>query len=209
MTDPGQFLIVEDDLGTIRALSRILGRYRGVVCARTVDEGRVTLGGDASVWTGLVVDVGLPDGSGLEIVRVARAHLPVVPVLVLTGRHDPPVINRSHQLRAEFCCKPASEDDVVAFARRAVALERIPNERLALVVDEFCRERDLTPREVEVVLAAQSNSRGELSERLGVSRNTLKSLVRSLLGKTRHESLASLTQDLLRAALEGGGRSSD
>ena len=203
MSGPGRFLVVEDDERTARTLQRLLERFREVDIAHTVQGARSSLGSE-SARTGLVVDVGLPDGSGLDVVRVARQRWPVLPVLVLTGCHDPPVINRSHQLRAEFVCKPARNDDVLAFARRAVALERVPEERLSALVAEISRQSHFTPRETEVVLVALSTDRSSLTAELGVSQNTLKSLVRSVLGKTGHDSLASLTKHLLRTALDGG-----
>lgn len=202
MTSTGSFLVVEDDPRTARTLQRLLARYREVEVAHTAQGARDALA-SGLVRTGLVVDVGLPDGSGLDVVRFARQQWPVLPVLVLTGCHDPPVINRSHQLRAEFVCKPARNDDVLAFARRAIAFERVPEERLSTLVAEVSRQSHFTPRETEVVLVALSTERSSLTAELGVSENTLKSLVRSVLGKTGHDSLASLTKQLLRSALDG------
>lgn len=204
MAESGSFLVVEDDPRTARTLTRLLARFRSVQVAHTVREARDALVLDAP-RTGLVVDVGLPDGSGLDVVRLARAKWPVLPVLVLTGCHDPPVINLSHQLRAEFVCKPARNEDVFSFARRAISFERVPEERLSLLVAEVSRQHGLTPRETEVVLAALSSERSNLTAVLGVSENTLKSLVRSVLGKSGHDSIASLTKQLLRGALDGTG----
>ena len=87
--------------------------------------------------------------------------------------------------------------------RRAIAFERVPDERLTSVVEELSRRNDLTIRETEVVVAALSNTRAQLTELLGVTENTLKSLVRSILGKTDHVSMDALTKSLLRVALQG------
>lgn len=207
MSAPGIFLVVEDEVATAHALVRLLRRHRQTEVAFSVQQAQRALG-VRSDWTGLVVDIGLPDGSGLGLVSQARDKQPLLPVLVLTGRHDPEVINRSYQLRAEFVCKPPAEEHILTFVRRAIAFERIPDERLMSVVEELSRVSDLTIRETEVVAAALSRSRGQLTELLGVTENTLKSLVRSILGKTNHASLDSLTKSLLRGALEGSGERS-
>jgi FixJ family two-component response regulator len=202
MNPSGLFLVVEDEVNTAHALVRLLKRHRAAEAAFNVHQARQAFM-KRSDWTGLVVDIGLPDGSGLEVISFARDRQPLLPVLVLTGRNDPEVINRSHQLRAEFVCKPPSDEDLLAFVRRAIAFERVPDERLTSVVEELSRRSDLTIRETEVVVAALSNTRAQLTELLGVTENTLKSLVRSILGKTDHVSMDALTKSLLRVALQG------
>ena len=198
-------MIVEDERKAAQALERFFRRYRAATVVGSVSEAKALLE-EARSWTGLVLDIGLPDGSGIEVADAARKRYPLVPMLVLTGRNDPRLINRSHELRAEFVCKPWSDADLAGFARRAIAFERVPKERLAWVIEELARQCALTPREIDLVAAAvaQDTTRQELREQLGVSENTLKSQVRHLLGKTGHDSLDALTKALLRDALTGG-----
>jgi FixJ family two-component response regulator len=198
------FLVVEDEPQAAESLVRLLERYRPTESALTVREAKDRLGAKAA-WTGVVADLGLPDGSGLEVVRCVRQRFPLLPVLVLTGLHDPMSINRSHGLRAEFVVKPATESDLMGFVRRAVAFERIADERLAVVVDELARQCSFTAREMDIVAAALGNTpRRRLLEQFDVSDNTLKSQIRGLLRKADHESLDSLVRSILRGALEGG-----
>jgi FixJ family two-component response regulator len=204
MGSSGLFLVVEDEVRTATALVRLMRRHRETEAVFSFREAQQALLKRAD-WIGLVVDIGLPDGSGLHVISLARERQPLLPVLVLTGRHDPDVINRSHQLRAEFLCKPPRDEDLLAFVRRAIAFEKVPDDRLSRVVDELARRHDLTVRETEVVVSALSNARAQLTEVLGVTENTLKSLVRSVLGKTDYASLDALTKALLRGALDGSG----
>lgn len=205
MTPLGSFLVVEDEPQAAENLVRLLQRIRPTEFALTVREAKERLA-SRSDWTGVIADIGLPDGSGLDVVRFARERYPLLPVLVLTGHHDPGSINSSHELRAEFVCKPASEADLSGFVRRAVAFERVPDQRLAHLLDELARQRGLTPREAEILAAALgSTTRNQLLEQFGVTDNTLKSQIRALLRKTDHESLDALTKAVLRRALEGGG----
>lgn len=203
MPPTGELLVVEDELGNAKTLARLLERFRTTRIAGSVVEACALLGGETR-WTGLVVDIGLPDGSGLDVAGFARGRFPLLPVLVLTGRNDRTLINRSHKLRAEFVCKPASEADLFGFVRRAVTFERVPDERLAWLIDELSRQCELTPRGTDIVAATVANTpRPQLLEMFQVSENTLKSQVRSVLRKTGFDSLDSLAKSLLHEALSG------
>lgn len=203
MLGPGELLVVEDELGNAKTLARLLGRFRTTRIATSVVEACALLASDTR-WTALIVDIGLPDGSGLDVAGFARSRLPLLPVLVLTGRNDRSLINRSHKLRAEYVCKPAGEADLFGFVRRAVTFERVPDERLAWLIDELSEHCELTPRETEVVAATVANApRTQLPEMFQISENTLKSQVRSVLRKTGFESLDSLAKSLLHEALSG------
>ncbi len=200
----GSFLVVEDEPQAAENLVRLLQRIRPTQFALTIGEAKQHLSSH-SAWTGVIADIGLPDGSGLDLVRYVRSRFPVLPVLVLTGHHDPTSINQSHELRAEFVCKPASETDLFGFVRRAIAFELIPDHRLAILIDEVARQCALTTRETEILAAALGNTtRAQLLHQFGVTDNTLKSQIRALLRKTEHDSLDSLTKAVLREALQGG-----
>ncbi len=202
MNPTGTFLVVEDDPGIARLLERLLARVRPTEVAPTLRAG-IDAVNEALPRAALVVDVGLPDGSGLDVVQFARQRWPFLPVLVLTGFHDPHTINRSHQLRAELLCKPVHAGAVLAFAERAAAFELVAEQRLSVLVSELSKASRLTRRETELVVAALGRERAALTGTLGVTENTLKSLVRTLLSKTGHGSLSALTRHLLRAALNG------
>jgi len=200
----GAFLVVEDEPLVGRMVRRVLARFRPTSLVSTVRAAKTALHAGGP-WTGVVVDIGLPDGSGLDVAAHARTRHPLLPVLVLTGLYDPAYINRSHALQTEVACKPITQADLVGFVQRAIAFERVPEQRLARLVDELAREIALTPNEVEIVAAAVADvPRAALAHQLGVSQNTLKTRVRNLLGKTGHGSLDGLVKQLLREALAGG-----
>lgn len=77
-------LVVDDEVDLLTTYERLLGRrgYR-VIPAATRQAALDTL---ASQRLTLVVsDLRLPDGSGLDVVRAARAATPSPPVIVVTG----------------------------------------------------------------------------------------------------------------------------
>jgi PAS domain S-box-containing protein len=66
-----QILIVEDDQDTARVLSRLLQRWgHRIVVGATVAEGKALA--DASSFDVILSDIGLPDGTGMELIQHIR-----------------------------------------------------------------------------------------------------------------------------------------
>lgn len=199
----GEFLLVEDDAAIARAVGRLLEKVRPTRHVTGVTAAKIALA-TRGKWTGLVVDIGLPDGSGLDVVGVARQRWPSLPALVLTGSTQPADINRSFTLRADFLVKPGSPEAIKAFARKAIARESIDDERVADVVDQIVVEVGLTTRERDVLLVAiEDVGRSGVAHALGVRENTAKTHVRTLLKKTAAGSLEDLANRIYRRALAG------
>ena len=99
-------LHVEDDpmLRTIVQLSFENLGFRGtIVFADTVDEARKRLAGCGERTFDLVIsDMHLPDGTGLDVVRLVRqdAHTAITPVVILSGDVDPKTVGRAYMLGA-------------------------------------------------------------------------------------------------------------
>jgi len=196
-----RLLVVEDEPLVAQSLVRALRRVRDVELVESVRGAVAALKSDEK-WAAAILDVGLPDGNGLDVLKLARELYPLLPVLVLTARDDVATINEAHRLRAEFACKPFDLHEVVRFAKDALSFEHVPAERVAEAVRGLAQECGLTPREVAIVQTSLTHrSRSDVLAELGVSENTLKSHVRSVLKKTGHDSMQSLSRALLRDAL--------
>ncbi|MGB5077929.1 MAG: response regulator transcription factor [Sphingorhabdus sp.] len=78
-------LLVEDDdeLGR-RLTQRLQSAGIAVDCARHADEAR--LWPDIESMTAIILDLGLPDGDGLDLLRYWRAKAAALPILILTAR---------------------------------------------------------------------------------------------------------------------------
>jgi DNA-binding response OmpR family regulator len=80
----GAVLVVEDETDLLATYRRLLGRVGlRVVTASTCREGLRAL--EAERFAAVIVDVRLPDGDGLDVVRAARAMAPPAPAMVVTG----------------------------------------------------------------------------------------------------------------------------
>ncbi|MFD7658434.1 response regulator transcription factor [Actinosynnema sp. NPDC059797] len=140
-------LLVEDDDGVAGALVEALE-------ANDHRPARVTRGADALLthreFDLLLLDLGLPDADGLEVLRKIRKVSPV-PVLVLTARGDERSIVRGLRLGADdYLVKPVRLGELLArmdaVVRRSAALSG-PRERAVRVGDA---EIDLEGRRVVV-----------------------------------------------------------
>ena len=122
-------LVIEDDQRLVRVLRRLLTQDQHLVeTAGTAAEG-LELAGDAEL-DAIILDVGLPDASGLDVARSLRASGSQVPILMLTGRDA--VSARVAGLDAgadDYLVKPFAYDELLARLR---ALARRPPPRATL-----------------------------------------------------------------------------
>lgn len=79
-------MVVDDEADLRRIISRMLASHGEVVEAADTAQARLLLKERAPDL--LLLDVSLPDGSGLEVLKAAHALAPGLPVLMLTGQLD-------------------------------------------------------------------------------------------------------------------------
>ncbi len=144
-----------------------------------------------------IVDLDLPDGSGVDLIGKLRAANPHAMVLVLTGSADRTIHARAVEAGAAGVLhKSACIKDVIDAARRLVAGESLlsPNEVIELLrLAGHQRKQNyeaqqaiesLTPRERDVLQAlAEGLSDKEIAERLYVGVGTVRTNMMSILTK--------------------------
>ncbi len=91
-----RILVVEDEPATLRLLARLLRKLgHEVTTADTIDAGSRAV--DARPIDLIISDIGLPDGSGLELIRRAVRRLGGVPAIALTGYGMEEDVRRSRE----------------------------------------------------------------------------------------------------------------
>jgi DNA-binding response OmpR family regulator len=120
-------LIVEDEPRIADFLAKGLrGQGYDVQCAYTGSEALAWAGGENAgpLIDLIVLDLGLPDIDGLDVLRALRASGSVVPVIVLTARTE--ASDRAEALRlgaVEYHTKPLPFPDFLGSVRANLAAE--------------------------------------------------------------------------------------
>lgn len=128
MDDKGRVLVIEDD-PAVRGWLGVQLRRAGyqIFAASTVEEGRTRL---LSVRPDvLILDLGLPDGSGLQLLDELRQgeSFTHVPVVVLTGREPAEVKAPSLRSGAQvFLRKPARGNELLDAVAKLIARNERP-----------------------------------------------------------------------------------
>ena len=142
----------------------------------------------------LVLDVALPDLSGLDLQRRVAADRPDMPVIFLTSYGDVSISVRAMKAGAlEFFTKPFREDVLLgamqyALERSHRALEHAA--KLKALRDSF---ESLTPREREVmVLVVSGLLNKQVGGELGISEITVKAHRGQVMRKMKADSLPAL-----------------
>ncbi len=103
-----QLLIVEDDTGLNQGLCKALKteERRLVSCQNLKTAREQLLCGGVSL---VLLDIGLPDGSGLDLLKEIKAAMPEIPVILLTANDtDMDIVNGLEQGADDYITKPFS-----------------------------------------------------------------------------------------------------
>lgn len=113
-------LVIEDDPRLGRVLDRLLSADRHVVEVATTGRDGLDVA-DGAVLDAIVLDIGLPDISGLEVARRLRTRGATTPILMLTARDS--VRDRVDGLDAgadDYLVKPFAYQELAARLRALV-----------------------------------------------------------------------------------------
>lgn len=154
----------------------------------------------------LLLDVHMPDGSGLEVLQKLREGRRAPAVVLLTAGMDDPQLLAADRLAAEGMVLKTSDPalliecmDKVRKGERFVDPEIA--ERMTHVKERASRTPSLTPRERDLVeLVRQGLRNRDIGARLGVTEGTVKVYLHAIfdkLGVDNRTELAMRAADLL------------
>jgi DNA-binding NarL/FixJ family response regulator len=165
----------------------------------------------------VVMDVRLPDGSGIEACREIRADLPDTRVVILTSYPDEDAVLSAIVAGASgYLLKQVRARDLVA-ALQAVGrgeslldpavtgrvLDRVRRLATGGATDELAA---LTPQEQKILLlVAEGKTNKEIAADVFLSDKTVKNYVSSILGKLNLERRAQAAAYMARLRGTGGG----
>ena len=166
--------IVDDD-SDLRAAIRFLLESEGWEVADYYSAADFLLNDDPEIPGGLILDVRMPEMTGIELQGELKQHLRQIPIVFLSAHGDIEMaVKTLHEGAVDFLTKPVQEDKLVPVISRAVKLDLI---KRGLSFDhEEIKERykELTERETQIVsLLIKGLLNREIGERLGISTRTV------------------------------------
>ena len=214
LTPEIRVMVVDDHPMWREGVARDLAEA-GYTVAAAVGEGAQAIRVAGAVRPDVVVlDLQLPDLSGVEVIRELLSALPRTRVLVLSASGEQSdVLEAVKAGAAGYLVKSAKRDEFLDAVRRTAAGEAVFTPGLAgLVLGEYRRlattpagsgpdAPTLTDRETEILrLVAKGVSYKEIAQRLGLSHRTVQNHVQNTLNKLQLHNRV----ELARYAIEQG-----
>lgn len=196
MKDRSPTVFIVDDDEAVRSSLRLLIKSVGLI-PNALGSAREFLEKYDPAQPGcLVLDVRMPEMSGLELQEQLNRHGAVIPVIFITGHGDVPMAVEAMQAGAfDFLQKPFRDQDLIDRIQRALEKDRA--NRAVLSERNLIRERleSLTPREREVLEMVSSGKPNKImAADLGVSQRTVEIHRARVMEKMGASSLAQLVR---------------
>lgn len=199
-----EILVVDDHLVVREGLKRILQDCDD--CTVTAEAGNVA---DALAWLRrrrfdlVLLDISLPERTGLDLLKTMKRELPKLPVLVLSAYREDHYAVRAFKDGADgYLSKESASESLIAAIRKVASggkyLSPALAERIALEIgtrNDRALHEVLSDREFEILkLIARGASLKDVAEQLHISPKTVTTHRARILEKTGLSSNAELTR---------------
>jgi FixJ family two-component response regulator len=144
----------------------------------------------------LLLDMNMPEVSGLDVVGALVSKAALLPVIIITGFGSIPLTVQAMKAGAmEFLTKPVAPDTLLAAVRSALATDVLQVDARHELAELRQRHDSLTPREREVMqLVIGGLLNKQVAQELGVSEIMAKVHKRKVMDKMQARSLPDLVR---------------
>ena len=132
-----------------------------------------------------LMDMQMPEMSGLEATIAIRAEFPDARIIVLTTYVGDVQVLRALRAGARaYLLKTLADQELLATIRSVHSGRKALSAEASFQLAEHATDEALTPAEIEVLrLIAAGNANKQIADRLGVTEDTIKGRVKNILSK--------------------------
>ncbi|MGN0182288.1 MAG: response regulator transcription factor [Candidatus Ornithomonoglobus sp.] len=152
----------------------------------------------------ILMDVCTEHGeSGLAAAAKIKRHYPHIKIIIVTSMPEHSFIEKAKKAGCEsFWYKDIGDEPLPDVIRRTMAGESVYPDAAPVLDIGLAKSNEFTPRELEVLREIISGSTyKEIAKDLGISENTLKTHIKSLLSKSGYKSTLQLAVDAVNKKL--------
>ena len=196
MSDPEQIVFVVDDDPLVRDSVADVLSAAGLAAQTFGSATEFIRARRPDISACLILDVDLPDLSGLDLqTELARSGIEV-PIIFLTGHGDIPKSVRAMKAGAmEFLTKPFRTQELLDSVRHALVRDGELRKERSHIIELQERHEQLTPRERQVLtLVVRGLLNKQIAGELGTTELTIKAHRGKVMRKMRAASLADLVR---------------
>lgn len=206
-----KILIVDDHAIVGGGLKQFLSNIGGFEVAGQARTGKEALAMvNAEPWDLLLLDIGLPDMNGIEVLKLIKRDKPRLPVLVFSMYAEDDYAMAALEAGAVgYLPKDSVPEEILAAIRRASSGERYLSPMLAdkLLNGSMCQAKKLphdtlSGRELDVMrMLSQGAALTEIAERLHLSPKTVSTYRARVLEKLGISNNSDITRYVLKNKL--------
>ncbi len=199
MNNQGTIFVVEDDKSVREGIASLL-RSVGQNVDSFDSANEFLAQRDAQRPGCLVLDVRLPDMSGLELQRRLRAMNDHIPIIFITGHGDVPMSVQTMKAgAADFLLKPFRDQDLLESVQAALRRDCVQQAEQSDFAVTLANYRSLTDREREIMKYVVTGLRNkQIGRAVGLSEVTVKLHRAQVMHKMAATSLADLVRIAVR-----------
>ena len=199
--------VVDDYAAGRRSISRLL-RAAGFAVTAFASAKEFLAQYDPETRGCLVLDLAMPEISGLDLQGILAGRGSLMPIIFLTAHGDiPKSVQAMKRGASDFLMKPVNDEDLLAAVRVAIEKDRARRLERAELSEIHTRLATLTPREREVleyVVAGKLNK--QIAGELGTVEQTVKIHRAHVMQKMKVQSVAELVRLTQRCGIGGTGQ---
>jgi FixJ family two-component response regulator len=196
--------VVDDYAPGRRSISRLL-RTAGFAVTTFASAKEFLAQYDSETPGCLVLDLAMPEVTGLELQSILAGKGNLLPIIFLTAHGNvPKSVQAMKGGASDFLTRPVNDEDLLAAIRVAIEKDRALRREQAELSEIRARLATLTPREREVleyVVAGKLNK--QIAGDLGTVEQTIKVHRAHVMQKMRAQSVAELVRLAQRCRIGG------